>query len=68
MNVSEDVDGEFYLMLSTNITIFDSIVLNDYESGLTCPRILFKAGKMQRGKSVEFKYQLGDKPGFRYNS
>lgn len=68
VNVSEDVDGEFYLMLTTTITIFDSIALNDYESGLTCPRILYEAGKMHRGESIEFKYQLGDKPGFRYRS
>ncbi len=52
VNVPADVDGEFYLMLSTTITIFDSITLNDYESGLTCPRILFEAGKMQRGKLI----------------
>jgi hypothetical protein len=67
-NVSEDVDREFYLMLSTAITVFDSIMLDDYESGLTCPRILYDVGKMHGGKVIEFEYHLGDKPGFKYRS
>lgn len=68
LNISEDVDGEFYLMLSTSITVFDSIALDDYESGLTCPRILYDAGKTHGGKVIEFEYHLGDKPGFKYRS
>jgi len=68
LNVSEDVDGEFYLMLLTAITVFDSIALDDYESGLTSPRILYDVGKMHGGKVIEFEYQLGDKPGFKYRS
>src|SRR5215213_3091186 len=68
LNISEDVEGEFYLVLTTTITVFDSIALNDYESGLTCPRILYDAGKMQRGNFIEFKYHLGHKPGFKYRS
>ena len=68
LNVSENVDGEFYLMLLTAITVFDSIALDDYESGLTCPRILYDVGKMHGGKVIEFEYHLGDKPGFKYRS
>jgi hypothetical protein len=68
LNVSKDVDGEFYLMLSTAITVFDSIALDDYESGLTCPRILYDVGKTHGGKVIEFEYHLGDKPGFKYRS
>ena len=68
LNVSEDVDGEFYLMLSTAITVFDSIALDVYESGLTCSRALGEMGKMHRGKVIEFEYHLGDKPGFKYRS
>jgi hypothetical protein len=68
LNVSEDVDGNVYLMLSTTITVFDSIALDDYESGLTCPKILYDVGKMQGGKAVEFEYHLGDRPGFKYRS
>ena len=68
LNVSEDMDGEFYLMLSTAITVFDSIALDDNESGLTCPRILYEVGKTHGGKVIEFEYHLGDKPGFTYRS
>jgi hypothetical protein len=68
LNVPGDVDDEFYLMLLTTITVFDSFALDDYESGLTCPKILYDLGKMHRGKLIEFKYHLGDKPGFKYRA
>ena len=66
--VPEDVDGDFYLMLLTAITVFGSIALDDYESGLTCPRILYDAGKVRGGQVMEFEYHLGDRPGFKYRS
>lgn len=66
INVPKDLEGEFYLMLSTTITVFDSIVLGDYESGLTCPRILYELGKIRGGTRIEFAYRLGDQPGFKY--
>jgi hypothetical protein len=68
LNVLEDLDGEFYLMLLTAITVFDSRTLDDYESGLTCPKILYDMGKMHRGKVIKLEYHLGDKPGFKYRS
>ncbi len=68
LSVPDDLDGEFDLMLLTAVTVFNSIVLDDHESGLTCPRILFDAGRMHRGKVIEFEYRLGDKPGFTYRS
>jgi hypothetical protein len=68
LNISEDVDGEFDLMLLTAVTVFDSIALDDNESGLTCPRILYDVGKTHGGKVIEFEYHLGDKPGFKYRS
>lgn len=68
LNVSEDVDGELDLMLLTAVTVFDSIALDDNESGLTCPRILYDVGKTHGGEVIEFEYHLGDKPGFKYRS
>lgn len=68
IEVPKDLDGEFNLMLSTTIHVFDSIALNDYESGLTCPRILYDLGKLRGGMRIEFAYQLGDKPGFKYRA
>jgi hypothetical protein len=68
LDVPKDVGGEFYLMLSTAINVFGSIRLDEYESGLTCPRILYDAGKVRGGQVIEFEYHLGDRPGFTYKS
>lgn len=68
LDVPKDLDGEFNLMLLTTITVFDFIALDEYESGLTCPRILYDLGQIHRGAMVEFAYHLSDKPGFRYRS
>jgi hypothetical protein len=68
LNVPEDLNGEFDVMLLTGITVFDSIALDDYESGLTCPRILYDVGKLRGGRVIEFEYHLGDEPGFKYRS
>ncbi|HKO59994.1 MAG TPA: hypothetical protein VJV03_02445 [Pyrinomonadaceae bacterium] len=66
INVPMLVEKEFHLMLSAAITIFGSIALADYESGLTCPKILYDVGQVRGGQVIEFEYQLGDKPGFKY--
>ena len=68
LNVPEDLDGEFNLMLQTAITVFDSIALDEYESGLTWPRILYDVGKMRGGAAIEFEYRLSSRPGFKYRS
>jgi len=66
IDIPKDLVGEFNLMLLATITVFDSIALSDYESGLTCPRILYDLGKIRRGVRIEFAYHLGDEPGFKY--
>ena len=66
LDVPNDLDGDFNLMLLTTITVFDSIALGDYESGLTCPRVLHDLGKIGGGMRIELAYSLGDKPGFKY--
>ncbi|HYG10927.1 MAG TPA: hypothetical protein VD835_13345 [Pyrinomonadaceae bacterium] len=68
LNVPEDLNGEFDVMLLTSITVFNSITLDECESGLTCPRILYDMGKLYRGKGIEFEYYFGDEPGFKYRS
>lgn len=68
LDVPKDLDGEFNLMLLTTITVFDSIRLGAYESGLTHPRVLYDLGKIRRGMRIELAYHLGDKPGFKYRS
>lgn len=66
VDVLKDLDGEFNLMLSTTITVFDAIVLSENESGLTCPKVLYDLGKIRGGMRIEFAYHLGDRPGFKY--
>jgi hypothetical protein len=68
LDVPQDLEGEFNLVLMTTITVFDSIVLGDYESGLTCPRVLHDLGKIRRGMRIEVAYSPGDQPGFKYRS
>ncbi len=68
LHVPEELDGAFDLVLLTTITVYDSIALGESESGLTCPRILFGAGRVHRGETVKIEYHLGGEPGFRYRT
>ncbi len=66
LKIPGEVESGSCLMLSTVVTVFGSITLQEYESGLTYPKFLWDAGRIQRGQLIEFAYQLGDKPGFKY--
>ena len=54
------------IMLVTTVTVFGSVVLNEYESGVTYPLILHELGHATAGSKIEFQYQIGSKPGFVY--
>ena len=54
------------LTLLTAVTVFGPVALDEYESGLTCPRVLHDLGKISGGARVEFRYRGGGKPGFEY--
>lgn len=64
LDVPADTGGELNLMLLTAVTVFDSIALGEYESGLTCPRVLFELGRIRGGAKIELAYRVGDRPGF----
>jgi len=66
IGIPGDADGGGTLILLTTITVYDSIVLRDYESGLTYPTILHDLGEVARGAQIEFSYTIGHKPGFKY--
>lgn len=66
LKIPREVESGSCLMLSTVITVFGSITLQEYESGLTYPKFLWDAGRIQAVQFIEFAYQLGDKPGFKY--
>lgn len=65
LDVPTTIGERLDLILLTVITIFDSIKLDDYESGLTHPRVLYDLGRMSKGARIEFEYCVRDEPGFR---
>jgi hypothetical protein len=58
--------GSQQLAVFTNIQVFDSIVLGDYDSGLTYPAMLPERDPAAAPGSISFVYRLGRKPGLDY--
>jgi hypothetical protein len=54
------------LMITTEITVFDDVVIRDYECGLTYPMVINDIGPVQSGSKLEFHYLTGERPGLRY--
>ena len=53
-------------MLTTAVTVFDSILLGDYDSGITYPTILHDLGALKPSARIEFYYSTDNAPGFKY--
>lgn len=51
-------------ILRTRIELAPGIVLTDYDSGLTAPRLLLDFDPVCAGQALEFRYRMGDRPGF----
>ena len=49
-------------MLFTNIKVYEGHVLKDYDSGLTCPRVLSIDAAIKPGDTLQFHYELGSRP------
>jgi hypothetical protein len=61
------LNGHAYkLMLLTEITVFDSIVIGDYHSGITYPVVCDELDGIESGSQIEFHYQTGAHPGLQY--
>ena len=54
------------LVILTTSAVYDSIVLGDYESGVTYPTVLPDPIPTTARGSTKFVYQLGPEPGLRH--
>ncbi len=67
VSVPEDIDGIFdVVMLLTHINVYGRHRLGDYDSGLTNPLVLNDLGRPNSGCSIEFRYLLGERPGYEW--
>ena len=52
------------LMLRTGVTVFGSIFMGDYESGITCPYLGKDLDSLKPESVAVFRYRTGSMPGF----
>lgn len=67
IDIPEQVAEGLELMLFTSITVFESVVLGEYESGLTHPLWLYDFNRAEGGDKIEFLYSLSSNPGFKWH-
>ncbi len=64
VTMPEHIERRYQLMLCTEITIYDDIMLLEYESGLTYPLMYALDTPLHRLREMQFFYRGGPMPGF----
>ena len=62
IQIPEFIDQRHQPMLFTRICIYQQHILQDYASGLTCPRTLSTKNEIRAGDTLQFNYELGPHP------
>jgi len=66
IDLPKEIDEGLTLMLATTMTVFGTIMLDEYESGLTHPLWFYDFSGAKRRGRIEFQYCLKDSPGFKW--
>jgi len=62
VRIPDDLEQRYQPMLFTIIRVYKNHILQDYDSGLTCPRTPTLTGSIKPGGKIQFHYQLGSHP------
>ena len=65
VQVPEATGQRYQPMLFTEICVYQNHILKDYDSGLTCPRVLSTDKAIRAGDTIKFYYELGPRPGLK---
>ena len=67
LRIPDSVEQRYQPMLFTNIRVYQNHILKDYDSGLTCPRVLSIEGAIKAGNTIQFNYELERQPRLKVN-
>lgn len=65
VQVPDPLEQRYQPMLFTEIRVYQKHVLKDYDSGLSCPRVLLTDKAIKAGETIQFYYELGPRPRLR---